>query len=111
MANEPTFTQFFGANATQDANQFCIQKSDLVPADPLAYLFTPGANNRAEQTALALLLHWRDNQDRSPDSQFVIGGVEMSVFVRGGRYVRRYKFPLEIYIDDNFGNLPNPDDV
>ena len=60
MPSEPLFTNFFGAGAIQAATQIIILKNDLTAPVGLvpSYEFTPAAENRSEQSALAMFLRW-----------------------------------------------------
>jgi hypothetical protein len=110
MPSEPLFTNFFGAGATQTATQIIMLKNDLVAPIGLtpSYDFTPAAENRSEQSALAMLLRWLRNQDQSTDSQFVIQSFEQSLEFRFNKWQRKYTSQIEIYQDDSLSTLPNP---
>lgn len=113
MAEEPSLIQFFGANVSQTPIDLIIRKSDLVPQSSTTppYQFTPEENNTSEQLALALFLNWMANQDRSAASQMVISGPDRALVNRGGIYANRYRFSVEVFIDDTSSSLPSPDDV
>lgn len=51
MPTEPTLTQVFGANATQDATTITIKKADLATVG-----LTASANNTAESLFTAIIL-------------------------------------------------------
>jgi ribonuclease HI len=110
MPSEPLFTNFFGAGVTQTATQIIVLKNDLVAPVGLvpSYDFTPAAENRAEQTALAFILKWLRNQDQSTDSQFVIKSFEQSLEFRFNKWQRRYVSEIEIFQDDTLSTFPNP---
>ena len=110
MPSEPLFTSFFGFGATQNETQVVILKNDLIPPVGLTptYNFTPALINRAEQTALALILRWLRNQDASTDSQFIITPFEQSLEFRFNKWQRKYVAQIEIWQDDDTSTLPNP---
>lgn len=110
MPSEPAITRFFGTNVSQSLENLTIKKSDLVAPTGLSpsYEFTPAELNRSEQLATALLLKWQRNQDVSADSQLVLSQFEQQLVFRFGKWQRQYTMTIDIYVDDNVNNLPNP---
>jgi hypothetical protein len=110
MPSEPLFTNFFGAGVTQTATQIIVLKNDLVAPVGLvpSYDFTPAAENRAEQTALAMLLRWQRNQDQSTDSQLRITPFEQSLEFQFNKWLRKHVAQIEIWQEDSTSSLPNP---
>lgn len=110
MPSEPLVNNFFGAGFTQSAINLIILKSDLIAPVGLtpSYDFTPAANNRSEQLALALILRWLRNQDQSTDSQFIIKPFEQTLEFRFNKWQRRYSTEIEIFQDDTVSTFPNP---
>lgn len=110
MASEPLFTNFFGANATQNLTDLIIKKADLAAPVGLTptYDFTPEMNNRSEQLFTAMLLRAQRNQDQSTDSQLVITPFEQTLEFRFSKWQRKYTCTIEIYIDDTISTFPNP---
>jgi hypothetical protein len=69
---EPTLAEVFGANATQDATDLVIKKSDLPATN-----FTPSSTNRAEQLLVAMIQKIatklnETNQTSDPDIQITV---------------------------------------
>jgi hypothetical protein len=110
VPSEPLTTNFFGAGFTQTASNLTILKSDLVAPVGLtpSYEFTPAANNRSEQLALALILRWLRHQDQSTDSQFILKPFEQTLEFRFNKWQRRYFSEIEIFQDDTVSTFPNP---
>ena len=110
MPSEPLFTNFFGQNSTQDANQIIIQKADLIAPTGLtpSYQFIPAAINGPESIALALILRWQRNLDQSTDAQFRISPFEQSLEFEFNKWLRRYVAQVEIWQEDTTSSLPNP---
>lgn len=110
MPSEPLTTNFFGPGFTQTATNLTILKNDLIAPVGLtpSYDFTPAANNRSEQLALALILRWQRNLDPSTDSQFIIKPFEQTLEFRFSKWQRRYVSEIEIFQDDTVSTFPNP---
>ena len=110
MPSEPAITRFFGINVSQSLENLTIKKSDLIAPTGLSpsYEFTPSEFNRSEQLATALLLKWQRNQDVSADSQLYLSQFEQQLIFRFGKWQRQYTMTIDIYVDDNANNLPNP---
>lgn len=107
--SEPTLTQVFGANASQDANTITIAKADLIG-------LTASANNRAEQIFVGILLKAFNylnptNQTNDPDIQVTIekGDFSSSIVFRNNANYRQDAFTVNLQKPDIAATI-DPDD-
>ncbi len=93
---EPTLQQIFGANATQDATDLKIKKSDLTGKG-----FTSSATNRAETLLVALILKAQDylttaNQGTNADIQITIENSYESLVTRNNTNYRQKSLTVNL---------------
>ncbi|MBW4598726.1 MAG: hypothetical protein KME29_03830 [Calothrix sp. FI2-JRJ7] len=91
---EPTLTQVFGTNATQDATTITIYKADLTG-------LTATANNSAESILAAIDLKassylTQTNQDLNPDQSIVIEQGTGSITTRNNLNYREYNLTITL---------------
>lgn len=106
---EPTLAQIFGANATQDATQLTISKSDLA-----AVGLTPSTTNSAESLFVALFLIAKAqltaaNQETNPEQSITIQDSFESLVVRNNQSYRQKSLSINLEKVDN-GATIDPDD-
>lgn len=108
---EPTLTEVFGANATQDANTLIISKADLA-----AVGLTPSATNRAEALLVALIKKWQlalnpTRQNENADIQITIekGDFSSSIVFRNNASYRQDTYTINLQKVDTSA-IVDPDD-
>ncbi len=107
---EPTLTEVFGDNATQDATTLTISKADLVDTG-----LTPAADNTAESLVAALLKKQRGklniaNQELDPDIQITIS--EPALFTNNRNNVNYDQYNYTVSLEIEAAPIdPDPDDL
>lgn len=108
--SEPTLTEVFGANATQDATTIVISKVDLATTG-----YTPGANDKAEallfaifQKAAAVLTPTA--LDNNLDQSISIESGIASLDSRGGQNFRQQSYSFNVQKLDTAAAI-SPDDL
>ncbi|MFP5270325.1 hypothetical protein [Coleofasciculus sp.] len=105
---EPTIEQVFGANSTQNLDDWVISKSDLQSVG-----LTPSATNTAESLFVALFLMAKIylnqiNQQTNPDIQVTIEDGFPSLVERNGITYRQRSFNVYLETPDS-GSEIDPD--
>ncbi|MBW4642921.1 MAG: hypothetical protein KME23_07985 [Goleter apudmare HA4340-LM2] len=107
---EPTLSQVFGSNATQDSTTFTISKADLASVS-----LTASANNTAESLVVAILLkaaaYLKDSsQQLDPDIQVTIADSGFpQIITRNNIQYRQVTFNVNLQTVDT-GFVLDPDD-
>lgn len=107
---EPTLSDVFGANATQDATKIVIMKADLAAPG-----YTPGAADKAETILFAIFKKAAayltpTALDSNLDQSISIDSGIASLDSRGGQNFRQQSYSFNVQKPDNSADI-SPDDL